>query len=226
MSNTILSKTAVLISLMMLVMSGCASSVVPSVSDMPEGNVVEETQLSDQPENPEIVSGAIGTKETDNMKITESEQIPGWKKLEARVPLSELNEFGSQPLEGSEDFEFSLHFPDSWTMSYTVFYDENNQKIAEIPPAVLLKSGQEAEFLTYNPSEVSDEELLTKAVFPVSSYKGSRTVTRIATEMGSWYSYVYRITDGTYGFSMVLYSETFDDESQELFDRIASTVRF
>jgi len=207
-------------------MSGCADSDGPSVSNIPEGSVVEETQVSDQPENPETVPAAIETAETDNSKKTESDQIPGWKKLEARVPLSELSEYGSQPLQNSEEFEFSFHFPGSWTMSYTIFYDENNQKIAEIPPAVLLKSGQESEYLTYNPSIVSDEELLTKAEFPVGSYKGSKTVTKIPTELGIWYPHIYRITDGIYGFSIVFYSETINEEDQALFDRIAGTLQF
>ncbi|MGI6453653.1 MAG: hypothetical protein ACOX0E_09350 [Syntrophomonadaceae bacterium] len=226
MKNTIFSKTAVFISLMLLVISGCENSVVPSVSDIPEGSAVEETQLSDQPETTEIVPVAIEANEADNMRITESDQIPGWKKLEARVPLSELTECGSQPLQDSEELVFSLHFPGNWTMSYTVFYDDNSQKVAEIPPVVLLKPGQEAEFLTYNPSAVGDGELLTKTDFPVSSYKGSRTVTRIATEMGSWHPHVYRITYSNYGFSIVFYSHTINDEDQDLFDRIAGTVRF
>jgi hypothetical protein len=218
----------VFISLMLLVISGCAASDISGVYDISKDNVsvIEEPQTPNQPENPDIAADSIETAETDKGIITESGKISGWKELKAKVPLSELTENGSHPIENSEEFEFSLHFPGSWTMSYTVFYDDNNQKVAEIPPPVLLEPGQESEFLNYNPSVVSDEELLTKADFPVSTYNGSRTVTKIATESGSWHPNIYRITDGSYGFSIVLYSETINEEEQALFDRIVSTVSF
>lgn len=212
----------ILSAFLLLVMNGCGNGV----ADVSYESTSEQVPASAKQENPGTAQDPGSSEINDGFAITESDQIPGWKKLEAKVPLSELTEFGSQPLEDSEEFEFSFHFPGDWAMSHTVFYDENNQKIAEIPPVVLLKPGQETEFLTYNPSEVSDEELLTKADFPVSSYMGSRAVTRVATERDNWYPHIYRITDGTYGFSVVLYSGTLDDKSQALFDRIASTVRF
>lgn len=226
MNRTRRSITVVFISLMLFVMSGCADLDVSGVSEISKDSVLEEPQVPDKPENPDIAADTIETAETDKSKITESDKIPGWKKLNARVPLSELTENGAHPIEDSEEFEFSLHFPGSWTMSYTVFYDDNNHKVAEIPPAVLLEPGQESEFLSYNPSVVSDEELLTKAEFPVGAYKGSKTVTKIPTESGSWHPHIYRITNNTYGFSIFLYSETINEEDQALFDRIVSTVSF
>jgi hypothetical protein len=93
---------------LLLVVNGCGNG---KVADVSHENTPEEVPVSSKQETLSPAHNPVTSDDNDALKITESDQIPGWKKLEAMVPLSELTEYGSQPLEDSEDFEFSLHFP-------------------------------------------------------------------------------------------------------------------
>lgn len=152
-----------------------------------------------------------------------SETIPGWKEIKAIVPLSELCENGSKPLDDNKQYGFSIYFPGSWNMISSVLYDENNKKIGEIPPAILLKSEQEAVFLDHKPSIDNGEELIAKEAIKINSYHGSRTITKIPTESGNWYPHIYRLIDETNGFTIIFYSEAIDKDDQALFDKIVNT---
>lgn len=60
-----------------------------------------------------------------------------------------------------------------------MFYDADHKKVGEIPPAVLLQPGQEAQFL--NHASVLDEELIYHSVFNTKSCLGSRMIDRDPT---------------------------------------------
>ena len=135
-----------------------------------------------------------------------------------------MTEHGSQPLNDGSRVGFFIHFPGSWTLDSSVLYNADNKKTAEIPPVVLFKINQEEEFLDYKP--VMDEELISHGVFNTKSCLGSKTITRIDTESGSWYPYIYRLIDENYGFTMVLYSEILNAEDETLYDEIMDTFSF
>lgn len=210
----------IIISLLLLVMSGCANS------NIPQDKVQEEPQVTPKQENQSVTPKPAVTEEADKMEVIESDKIPGWKKLKAWVSLSELTEHGSQPIDDNKKLGFTIHFPGNWTMSSSVFYDGNNKKVAEIPPTVLLKSGQESVFLDYKPAIDHGEQLISKEEIQINSYKGSKIITKIPTESGSWYPHIYRLTDETHGFAIFLYSEVINKEEQALFDRIINTFNF
>ncbi len=163
------------------------------------------------------------TDEPDKFEVSESDKIPGWKRLQARVSLSELTEYGSNPINDNNKYSFSIHFPGSWTIGSSVLYDANNKKVAEIPPVILLNSGQESVFLDYKPAIDFGEELISKEESQINSYPVSKTITRMPTESYSWYPHIYRLIDGSFGFSIYFYSEEINEEDQSLFDQIVNT---
>lgn len=206
-----------MISLGLLVLSGCAD---PGQRSDPDASK-ENPPIADSREDP-VTPVPPALEEADKYELLESDR--GWKKLNARVSISELTDHGSQPLNDGRMVGFSIHFPGNWTLDSSVIYNADNKKVAEIPPVVLLKIDQEEEFLDYKP--VMDEELISHSVFNTKSCLGSMTITRIATESGSWYPHIYRLIDENYGFTMVLYSEVLNAEDETLYDEIMDTFSF
>ncbi len=209
-----------LISLLLLVPSGCVNPGKPSDKTQ-ESPPVTYPQEDPGVTSKQPVTDEADKYEADKYEVLESDRIPDWKKLKARVSISELTDHGSRPLNDEKRCGFSIHFPGSWTLDSSVLYNAENKKVAEIPPVVLLKTGQEAEFLDYKP--VMEEELISHQVFNTKSCRGSKTITKIATESGSWYPHIYRLIDENYGFTMVLYSGGLNVEDETLYDRIVDT---
>lgn len=216
MMNTLIRSVSItMISLLLLAMSGCIDSA--SAPD----KAPESPQVTYPQESPGEIQIQLASQEPYKFEVLDSDRIPGWKKLNARVSVSELTEHGSQPTNDNRRCDFSIHFPGSWTLISSVLYDGNNKKAAEIPPVVLLKTGQETVFLDYRP--VMDEELISHEQFNINSCQGSKTITRIATESGMWCPHIYRLIDETYGFTIVFYSERLNAGDQMLYDRIVNT---
>lgn len=205
--------------MVLLIVCGC------QIAKPGSGETSPEPQATLQPEDKKI-----SAKDQDNPGSDENgndlDEISGWKSLEQRVALSELTEYGSQPIDNSQKIGFSILFPGSWTIDSGVFYDDKNKKVAEIPPSVVLKPGQEKEFFEYQPASEQGEELISAETIQINSYSGIKVITRIPTEIGIWHPHIYRISDGEYGFTMVFYSEELNKEDQELFDRIINTFSF
>lgn len=174
-------------------------------------------------------ASAIPMEDTleNHFEVTDSDQIPGWKRLKATVILQGLTENGSTPLANSQLFSYSIHYPGSWSFNdSSVFYDADNKKIAEIPPAVFLMPAEEAVFLANKPDVNFVDELVSQQDLKVNSYPGSKTVLKVGTEAGNWYPHVYRVSDGTHGFSINLYSRVINEADQKLFADIVNTLQF
>jgi hypothetical protein len=234
--------SVLLICMSLFIASGCGKA--ESIKTIPEGN--EPQKIEDQVEQPTQASSNEGGNSADSastssqqpeqilqegFETTDSDNIQGWKTLHAAVSLMRLGEENSYQAPSADDVDkdkklkYSIDFPGDWTLEYTVFYDIDNKKVAELPPAILLKPGQEAAFLDYKVATDFGEELISREGIQFNSYKGGKTVTKIPTESGSWYPHIYRISDGTYGCTINLYSKEINKEDQELFDRIVNTFR-
>lgn len=212
------STIAVLIGFWMLVLGGCANP-----AQLPDKTQKNPSDVHAQP-NPSVAPTQSIADGVDKYEVLESDRIASWKRLNAAVALHELVESGSQPLQDTRRCSFSIHFPGSWTLEPSVFYDADHKKVGEIPPAVLLQPGQEAQFLDYKP--VLDEEIISQDAFNTKTSLGSRTVTRIGTEADVWYPHIYRLIDEEYGFTIVLYSKELNTRDQTLYDEIVDTFSF
>lgn len=208
-----------ILGIILFIISGC-QIVKPGPDKTPQ------SQVTDQPEEQKDPAKENDNQESDEIGIIEVDDTASWNILEERVSLSELTEHGSQPIENSQQIGFSIRFPVSWTIKSGVFYDDNNKKVAEMPPSVILKPGQEKEFLDYQPATEQGEELISIQTIQINAYSGVNIITRIPTEAGIWYPHIYRISDGEHGFTMVFYSEELNKADQELFDRIINTFSF
>jgi len=173
------------------------------------------------------ISAPPATK--DQFLITNSDEDDSLKERSAKAALNEMiydgDSSGSTNLAGDRMAEYSIRIPSSWTLEGTVFKDSNNNKIAEIAPVVLLKQGEEAEFLDYKTTEGN---LLSKESISVAEYKGSKVVLQVDTEVGSWFPHMYRISDGTLGFTLTIYShnQVRNEVEEKLFDEIVQSFRF
>lgn len=160
-------------------------------------------------------------------------KIEAWKELEAKVLLNEMTYYRDQrvlsQMVGDRMVEYSIQFPDSWTLNYTVFNEGANQrKTAELFPVFSLELESESEILDFIiPEEYTETELLSKEMVTFGEYKGFKIILKVTTTE-TWYPHTYYLTDGTYVFGIALYSysEKRDEIEQKLFDDIVSTFRF
>lgn len=222
-----------LLSLLLLV-NGCNNTNSTEATSKGEE---QNTGIQKHPSNQSDTSSKVNQEESPNVIptnkdqfiITNSVEHGDWKELSAKVSLSEMicdgDSRGSTNLVGDTMIEYSILFPSSWTLKDTVFEDSNDNKVAEIAPVVLLKQGEEAEFLDYKTSEGN---ILTKESISVTEYKGTKVVLQVGTEVGSWYPHMYMISDGTFGFTITVYSHNLirDEVEEKLFDDIVKTFRF
>ena len=207
-----------MICLWVLMLGGCANP-----AQLPDKAQENPSGVDTQPA-PVVTPIQPPADGLDKYEVLASDQIAGWKRLNAIVALYELAEDGFGPLQDSRWCSFSIHFPAAWTLDGSVLYDADQKKVGEIPPAVLLQPGQEAQFLNYQP--VLDEEIISHDTLNTKTSLGSRTVTRISTEDDMWYPHIYRLIDETYGFTITLYSRELNTPDQILYDQIVDTFSF
>lgn len=210
-------RVMIIIGLSLLLTNGCAKS------DTPQDRVQEDPQVISQQNDQNVAPKPAVTDESSTGEEFEADKISGWEKLQVKSSLSELTEHGSQTINTDEKKGFSIYIPGSWTMTSSVLHDADNKKVGEIPPVILLKPGQEPVFLDFEPDIDYGEELISKKEMEINSCQGTKTVTKIQTESGSWYPHIYRLIDETYGFTIFLYSEEINEEDEALFDRIVNT---
>lgn len=164
--------------------------------------------------------------------VSLSNGIEGWEELEAKVFLNEMTYQRDQrvlsPMEENIMVEYSIKFPDSWTLSRTVFNKDTQKKIAELIPVYLLEPDDKSDFTTFEiPEEYSEAELLSKEMVTFGEYEGFKIILKVSNTE-TWYPHTYYLTDGTYvfGISLYSYSEKRDEAEQQLFDDIVSSFSF
>ncbi|KUG05490.1 hypothetical protein ASZ90_017087 [hydrocarbon metagenome] len=220
--------SGVIIICLILAAVGCSQTTEKSIrmENTPERNEIEE---SSQPpslpkENQDDPPSQSNAEEIPKFEISESVKISGWKQLEARVYLSEIEVSQGISLISLPDkstVQFLLHYPDNWVFDNTsVFYDEENNKVAELPPVALSTMDIDELFQDYRPFEA---ELIKKESFSVNEYKGVKIIENVQP---SWYPHEYFISDGTYIFAIFFYSQEINESDQKMFDKIVNNFSF
>ncbi len=186
--------------------------------------------INSSPLNP---SNTAPSSIEERYAISDSDAIDGWDELKVKAFLNEMTYYKDRKVlsQMTEDriVDYTIEFPDSWTLSYTVFNKGNNQKKAgELFPVFLLEPNDESEFLEFKiPEEYTENELVSEEKITFGEYTGYKIILKLTTSE-AWYPHTYYLTDGTYvfGISLYSYSEIRDKSEQKLFDYIVSTFRF
>lgn len=210
---------AIIIVLLTLV-GGCQSKPISSSYAL----------MNSSPLNP---SNTVPSSIEERYAISDSDAIDGWDELKAKAFLNEMTYYKGHKVltQMTEDrmVDYTIAFPDSWTLSYTVFNKDNNQKKAgELFPVFLLEPNDESEFLEFKiPEEYTESELVSEEKVTFGEYTGYKIILELTTSE-TWYPHTYYLTDGTYVFGISLYSYNVnrDEDEQKLFDDIVSTFRF
>jgi len=121
---------------------------------------------------------------------------------------------------------YKLHFPGKWELEFSVFYDDEGKKVAELFPPIIMEQGQ----TLLDTWEASDDcELVSRDNIRVGDLKGERIIVKAyphSGEITEWYLYTYYLTDGQKVFAISFYSEKLDEEKQKGFERILESFEF
>ncbi|GAQ24770.1 hypothetical protein [Tepidanaerobacter syntrophicus] len=169
----------------------------------------------------------VNTEEEPAFNIEEAEQIEGWKKIIVKDYAYVTEDWVSYSFrENSPIISYSLEFPSQWKVEYSIFTDENGEKIGELLPPVMMKEGQTL-LDTWKPSD--DYELISKEDIKVGELTGVKIITKsypYGGDIDVWYPHTYYLTDGKRVFIISFYTLDIDLQKQELFDKIISTFKF
>ncbi|NLL99026.1 MAG: hypothetical protein GX223_06955 [Tepidanaerobacter sp.] len=235
-------KLFVLILIMLLILVGCtkagkeaATTPEPSNTDTP-GNVETPEENKNHEELPETKEGNESeSDETDTenneeqplFEVKDSPLIDGWKVLTLRDYAYSTEDWDSYSFKDSSPMiSYRLHFPGNWDIEYSVFTDENGQKVAELFPPIMMKEGQG---LLDNWQLSSECELISKEDIKIGNLTGVRIIFRAYPHGGDieyWYPHTYYLTDGKRVFAMSFYTLELDTDKQKQFDGIIDSFTF
>lgn len=192
-------------------------------STTPPAQNTDDKNAEDDPKN----SNTANIDEEPIFKIEDAEQIKGWKKIVVKDYAYVTEDWVSYSFrEDAPIISYSLEFPSKWKAEYSIFTDENGEKVAELLPPVMMKEGQTL-LDTWKPSD--DYELISKEDIKVGELTGAKIITKsypYGGDIDVWYPHTYYLTDGKQVFIMSFYALDIDLQKQELFDKIISTFKF
>jgi len=234
-------KLIALVVIVLIILVGCTKTKEnANISPDPNTNNPEEISEKES-ENQEEPSESSQNNESENSDETNAENgedellfevknspfINGWKMLRLRdyaYTTEDWDSFSFQ--EASPLIAYELHFPGNWDIEYSVFTDENGQKVAELFPPIIMKEGQS---LLDNWQVSSECELISKEDIKVKDYTGVRIISKAFPHSGDieyWYPHTYYLTDGKQVFAMNFYTLELDAEKQKQFDEIIESFTF
>ena len=222
--------SVIMIVALLTLVGGCQSQPYSNTHTLINTNKPDHLSNLITPTTPSSLESPSNNEER---YIISHSNIDAWKELEAKVFLNELTYHRDyrvlSKIEDDRMVEYSIQFPDSWTLNYTVFNEGADQKkTAELFPVFLLEPEDESEILDFKiPEEYTEIELVAKEMVTFGEYKGFKIILKVTTTE-TWYPHTYYLTDGIYvfGISLYSYSEKRDEAEQKLFDDIVSTFRF
>jgi hypothetical protein len=198
-----------LILILMLALLGCSTESktgTVSNSNPQQGQVANKAEV--QPEN------------NNNGEI----QIPaGWKELSQTVEAYQTDNWDEyRPVDGNKKISFSIYHP--WKINSTVFYNDKDQKVAEIFPPVYLSKGQKP-FGNWQPSVESEEKFISRKDINIAGLSGVKIITETSTESGIWYPHTYCLAKDDKAFIIAFYELKLNSGQEKLFDQIVSTLK-
>ena len=235
-------KLLALILIMLIVLMGCSkankepspttpepsNTQTPGKEQVPQEENKEELPTEPNKENEPGEDGEKDIKEEEPLfEVKSSPLFEGWKVLTLRDYAYTTDDWDSYSFQDSSPMiSYQLHFPGNWDVEYSVFTDENGQKVAELFPPIMMKEGQE---LLDNWQLNSECDLISKEDIKVGDLTGVRIILRTYPHGGDieyWYPHTYYLTDGKRVFAMSLYSLELDEAKQRQFDEIIRSFAF
>jgi hypothetical protein len=144
--------------------------------------------------------------------------------------------------------DFSLKYPQNWALQGTVFFDQNNQKIAEFSPGKItpisqtscndyfsrvLNNGPELKTSTFTLTfEGGISTLVKQQEIEIGNQKWNLQVIKVGFEGGSpqwtglWYPHEYCLEHGKNLFLITFYEKSLPSQNTDLFKLILSTFKF
>lgn len=169
----------------------------------------------------------IITKDSSN--ISEATINKWWKKYSSDKNSVFSTENWIWYTSSKENFSFSIEFPSNWRLDYSVFYDSENNKIAELWPGIVaLKNNQKCfdvkeeineimKFISQNNINIGGKNGILK-VYESVAWNGN--------ERRKWYPNIYCLMEWEKAFVMSFYNFEFETENRELFERVLATLKF
>lgn len=236
-------KLIVLIVIMLFILVGCTKAgknadITPNPSNTPEEASVpkghenpeepSEPAKKENEENGDINETDIERSEDDPLfEVKESSLISGWRVLNLRDYAYTTEDWDSYSFQDEGPMiSYQLHFPGNWDVEYSVFIDENGQKVAELFPPIMMREDQS---LLDNWQVSSECELILKEDIKVGDLTGARIIVKAFPHGGDieyWYPHTYYLTDGKRVFAMSFYTLELDAEKQKHFDEIIDSFTF
>lgn len=194
-----------------------------------EGNEKQEVEdpycenNGEDDEEPDLNNGEDETV----FEVEDSKIINGWKQLTFKDHAYTTDDWDSYSFrDDTPMISYMIHFPGNWDIEYSVFSDENGQKVAELLPPIIMSKDQSL----LDGWEASDDcKLISKEDIKVWDLEGFKIILEaypFGGDIDKWYLHTYYLTDGEKVFAMNFYSLELSEENQKLYDKIIKTFEF
>lgn len=204
-------------------------AVANSAVAFKKGSYVVEAQMHKdnigKVDNLEAIFLQVATSINTTSKI----DTTGWKTYKS-VDTYTTDDFNSFSTSASNAVSYTIKYPENWTLGYTVFNDQDDNKIAEFSPGgVLLKDGQDCVNQPKPDPNGWPVDELSRETITVGNYSGTKIVQRSAVdggEISQWYPIRYCMQSGRKAFIMNFYELELGKGDRVLFEKIISTLQF
>lgn len=199
---------------------GVRNELQSKVDELEKKEEAKETEMEEQITSLKNKNKAL----SDNNEISCSETNLGWKKYTPNdvAAFSTSNWKSYSPIDINTSF--LVEYPNDWKLDGSVFYDVNNNKVAEFSPSVIfLESNQKC--FDSKMEESNQEKLLSQADIEIGKRQGVvRVLETIYSGGGRWYPNQYCLMEEDRAFIMTFYERELGSVDKALFEKIISTL--
>lgn len=153
-----------------------------------------------------------------------------WKSFTSGKKSAYTTENWLEYQDAEDEHSFTIFYPPNWVLEGTVFHDENDHKVAEFGPGMVILSPNQTCF-DYKDNE-GKLDIVSESDINISGKSGVLRVTKGFYEGGSpewngvWYPSWYCIQEGNRAFVMSFYEYTEEPQNASLYEAILSTLEF
>jgi hypothetical protein len=120
--------------------------------------------------------------------------------------------------------KYSVKIPGSWTVSSTILSDENNLKIGELCPPIIMRIDQK---LLDNWVCDTESELVSRRIIKTGRYGGEKLLRKIFTPPhGDRFVHTYFLHKEERVFSIFFFETGLESRLEDLFNQIIETFEF